>query len=120
MHCCHGTGARQLLSPPHRHRCYSLPGRLVIASIARGSGAAAPLNQNTRERSIDSCGYDAGKKIKGKKRQPPGNTQGLLLCVIVHAAHVQDRDGRVLLMSTLFGRFSFLLKLYADSDYEGL
>jgi len=43
MHCCRGTGARQLQSPPHRHRCYTLPGRLVIASIDRGSGAAVPL-----------------------------------------------------------------------------
>jgi transposase len=32
---------------------------------------------------------------------------------------VQDRDGGVLLMSTLFGLFPFLLKLYADSGYQG-
>jgi len=41
------------------------------------------------------------------------------LCAIVHAADVQDRDGGVLLMSTLFGLFPFLLKLYADSGYQG-
>jgi hypothetical protein len=38
---------------------------------------------------------------------------------IVHAAEIQDRDGGVLLMSTLFGLFPFLLKLYADSGYQG-
>ena len=38
---------------------------------------------------------------------------------IVHAADIQDRDGGVLLMSTLFGLFPFLLKLYADSGYQG-
>ena len=32
---------------------------------------------------------------------------------------MQDRDGGVLLMSTLFGLFPFLLKLYADSGYPG-
>ena len=32
---------------------------------------------------------------------------------------MQDRDGGVLLMSTLFGLFPFLLKLYADSGYQG-
>jgi hypothetical protein len=32
---------------------------------------------------------------------------------------VQDRDGGTLLMSTLFGLFPFLLKLYADSGYQG-
>jgi transposase len=69
--------------------------------------------------SIDPHGYDAGKKIKGKKRHVLVDTQGLLLHAIVHAADLQDRDGGVLLMSTLFGLFPFLLKLYADSGYQG-
>jgi transposase len=43
----------------------------------------------------------------------------LLLHAIVHAADIQDRDGGVLLMSTVFGAFPFLLKLYADSGYQG-
>jgi transposase len=43
----------------------------------------------------------------------------LLLHAVVHAADIQDRDGGVLLMSTLFGLFPFLLKLYADSGYLG-
>ena len=38
---------------------------------------------------------------------------------IVHAADIQDRDGGVLLMASLFGTFPFLLKLYADSGYQG-
>ena len=38
---------------------------------------------------------------------------------IVHSAGVQDRDGGVLLMATLFGMYPFLLKLYADSGYAG-
>ncbi len=38
---------------------------------------------------------------------------------IVHAADVQDRDGGVLLLATLFGMFPFLMKLYADSGYQG-
>src|SRR3978361_1084748 len=38
---------------------------------------------------------------------------------IVHAADVQDRDGGVLLMATLFGMYPFLLKLYADAGYQG-
>jgi transposase len=41
------------------------------------------------------------------------------MCAIVHAADIQDRDGGVLLMGALFGRFPFLLKLYADSGYQG-
>jgi transposase len=69
--------------------------------------------------SIDPPGFDAGKKIKGKKRHILVDTQGLLLHAIVHAADIQDRDGGVLLMSTLFGLHPFLLKLYADSGYQG-
>jgi hypothetical protein len=38
---------------------------------------------------------------------------------IIHAAGIQDRDGGVLLMSSLFGRFPFPLKLYAGSGYQG-
>ena len=38
---------------------------------------------------------------------------------IVHAADIQDRDGGVLLMATLFGMYPFLLKLYADAGYQG-
>ena len=69
--------------------------------------------------SIDPHGYDAGKKIKGKKRHIAVDTQGLLLLSVVHSADMQDRDGGILLMSLMFGLFPFLLKLYADSGYQG-
>ncbi|MDQ3566333.1 MAG: IS5 family transposase, partial [Pseudomonadota bacterium] len=68
---------------------------------------------------IDPHGFDAGKKIKGKKRHLLVDTQGLLLHAIVHAADIQDRDGGVLVMATLFGMYPFLLKLYADAGYQG-
>ncbi len=42
-----------------------------------------------------------------------------MLHAIVHAADIQDRDGGVLLMATLFGLHPFLLRLYADSGYQG-
>ncbi len=67
----------------------------------------------------DAPGYDAGKKIKGKKRRILVDTQGLLMHAIVHAADIQDRDGGKLLMATLFGLYPFLLKLYADGGYQG-
>ncbi len=46
--------------------------------------------------------------------------QGLLLQAIVHTAGLQDRDGGVLLMNSLFGTFPCLLKLYADGGYQGV
>jgi transposase len=38
---------------------------------------------------------------------------------LVHAANVQDREGGVVVMATLFGLYPFLLKLYADGGYQG-
>ena len=43
----------------------------------------------------------------------------MLLHAIVHAADIQNRDGGVLLLGTLFGLFPFLKKLFADSAYQG-
>ena len=38
---------------------------------------------------------------------------------LVHAASIQDRDGGVAVMAALFGRYPFLLKLYADGGCQG-
>ena len=43
----------------------------------------------------------------------------MLLHALVHSADIQDRDGGVLVMATLFGLHPFLLKLYADGGYQG-
>src|ERR1035437_864259 len=74
---------------------------------------------HTRGASIDPPGYDAGKKIKGKKRHILVDTQGLLIHAIVHAADIQDRDGGAFVMATMFGLYPFLMKLYADGGYQG-
>ncbi|MDE3747264.1 MULTISPECIES: IS5 family transposase [Methylobacterium] len=68
---------------------------------------------------FDPPGYDAGKKIRGKKRHILVDTQGLLMHALVHPADIQDRDGGVLVMATLFGLYPFLLKLFADGGYQG-
>ncbi len=68
---------------------------------------------------IDPSGYDAGKKIKGKKRHILVDTVGLLLHAVVHPACIQDRDGGSLVLGTLFGSFPFLKKLFADGGYQG-
>jgi transposase len=44
---------------------------------------------------------------------------GLLLHAIIHPADIQDRDGGILLLSTLFGMYPFLKKLFADGGYQG-
>jgi transposase len=80
-----------------------------------------PEREERRKRGacIDPNGYDAGKKIKGKKRHILVDTVGLLLHAIVHPADIQDRDGGVFVMTTMFGLYPFLQKLFADGGYQG-
>jgi transposase len=42
-----------------------------------------------------------------------------VLHALVHPADIQDRDGGILVLDTLFGMFPFLRKLFADSRYQG-
>jgi hypothetical protein len=38
---------------------------------------------------------------------------------VVHPADIQDRDGGVLVLSTVFGLYPFLQKLFPDGGYQG-
>lgn len=64
-------------------------------------------------------GYDAGKKIKGRKRHIVTDTLGLLLTCEVHSADIQDRDGAALVFNKLTSRFPFLEVIFADGGYAG-
>ena len=65
------------------------------------------------------CGYDADKKVNGRKRHLIVDTMGLLLLVVVHRASIQDRDGAKLVLAALKGCFSRLTLVWADSAYAG-
>lgn len=64
-------------------------------------------------------GYDAGKKVNGRKRHILVDCLGLLLMVVVHAASVQDRDGAQLVLEGLRSRFHRLVLIWADGGYAG-
>lgn len=64
-------------------------------------------------------GFDAGKKVKGRKRHILTDTSGLLVGAIVHAADVQDRDGAPQLVQSIHAAFPQLRHLFADSAYAG-
>ena len=64
-------------------------------------------------------GYDAAKKVKGRKRHILVDTMGLLLMVLVHAASIQDRDGAKLLLVKARQSFSRLRLIWADAAYSG-
>ena len=64
-------------------------------------------------------GYDAGKKVKGRKRHIVTDTMGLLVVAIVHAAGIQDRDGAVPLLASIRSAFPWLRHVFADGGYAG-
>ncbi len=63
-------------------------------------------------------GYDAGKKVKGRKRHILVDTMGLLIAVVVTGAHVQDRDGAKLVFQSA-QRVERLERIGADGAYGG-
>ena len=65
-------------------------------------------------------GYDAAKKVWGRKRHVAVDTGGLLLGVIVHAADVQDADGVGDLLKKLKRLYCWLRVVFADSVYDRL
>jgi transposase len=64
-------------------------------------------------------GYDAAKKVKGRKRHVVTDTGGLLVGVAVHPADIQDRDGAGLVIEAIHDLFPWLRHLFADSVYNG-
>ena len=64
-------------------------------------------------------GYDAGKKVNGRKRHLLVDTMGLLIAAIVHRADIQDRDGAPLLLATMRCAFPWLRHIFADAGYAG-
>jgi transposase len=64
-------------------------------------------------------GFDAAKKIKGRKRHVITDTTGLLVGAEVHPADMQDRDGAPLVITAIHDLFPWLRHLFADSAYAG-
>jgi transposase len=68
------------------------------------------------------CGFDAGKKITGRKRHTLVDTLGLLMKVVVTAGNVQDRDGARTLLEDLAEQEELTHRLeliWADGGYRG-
>lgn len=64
-------------------------------------------------------GFDAGKKIKGRKRHIITDTLGHLVGADVHPADIQDRDGAVGVIASIRSLYPWLRHLFADGGYGG-
>ncbi|WP_100877064.1 transposase [Janthinobacterium sp. 64] len=66
-----------------------------------------------------ASGFDAGKKVKGRKRHLVVDTMGLIIAVSVTAASVQDRDAAATVVTQACSMSPRLDKLYIDRAYGG-
>jgi putative transposase len=86
----------------------------------KGAASAAIIDSQSVKASgeANKTGFDAGKKIKGRKRHLLVDTMGLLIAVVVHSADIQDRDGAKLVFNEASPQ-SRLQLVWADGGYAG-
>lgn len=96
--------------------------RSLRASMGRNEYPSVGIidSQTAKTSSIARhTGYDGGKKTVGRKRHILTDTQGFLLDVVVHPAHIQDRDGAKKLLRHARSVVGTLEKIFADGGYAG-
>ncbi len=98
---------------------------LVMADRERVGREASPSAAIIDSQSVKTTeaggprGYDAGKKINGRKRHALVDTDGRGLLIEPHPASIQDRDGGGPLLHVSRRSFPFIEKVFADSGYAG-
>jgi len=93
--------------------------RRKLGKQAHPSAAIIDSQSVKTDEQATSKGYDAGKKVKGRKRHILVDTLGLLLKAKVLTADVQDRDGAQMLFSEIKEQMPRLRLIWADGGYRG-
>ena len=112
----HASGATRRMHDELRRQVRMLAGRAPDPSAAvidsQSVKAADTVGKASR-------GYDAAKKIEGRKRHIATDTLGLVLVIVVTAASVQDRDAARHLLWRLAAGFRHVSLTWADGGYVG-
>lgn len=99
--------------------------RLLMADRERTGRDASPSAAIIDSQSVKTCesggprGYDAGKKINGRKRHALVDTDGRALILFPHPASIQDRDGAAPVLRASRHPFPFIARVFADAGYQG-
>jgi transposase len=109
-------GSAQTMHDQLRDRVRLLAGRKAAPTAAIIDSQSVKAAEEVAR---DGRGYDAGKKINGRKRHIAVDTIGLLLTVLVTAASVQDRDAAKPLLWNLKKAFPKVRLAWADGGYAG-
>ena len=111
-------GARRGLGAGPSHADHGGPGTCRARSLTLCGHCRQPDRQDGGSKG-GFKGYDAGKKIHGRKRHILTDTDGRLLAVEVHAADIQDRDGAKGVLKRSRRAFPFVETVFADGGYAG-